>query len=72
MDGSHSPTVSCLRPPAALTAADVLAGAAEHGLTVGSGYGKWKDTTLRIGHMGEVRSSDLAALFAVLDETIGA
>jgi aspartate aminotransferase-like enzyme len=69
-EGVHSPTVSCLRPPAGITSADLLAGAADRGMTVGSGYGKWKDDTIRIGHMGEVMSDDLARLFEVLDEVL--
>jgi aspartate aminotransferase-like enzyme len=69
-DGVGSPTVSCLNPPSGVTAADLLAGAAERGITVGSGYGKWKDSTIRIGHMGEVRPEDLERLFGILDDVL--
>jgi aspartate aminotransferase-like enzyme len=34
---------------------------------VGGGYGEWKDSTFRIGHMGEVRDGDLEALLAATD-----
>ena len=32
--------------------------------------GDWKPTTFRIGHMGEVRDSDLDALLAVIDQVL--
>jgi len=35
---------------------------------VGGGYGDWKPKTFRIGHMGEVRPTDLEGLFAKIDE----
>ena len=44
---------------------------AERGFVVGSGYGKWKPETFRIGHMGEVRSADLEKLLALIDELTG-
>jgi len=61
-------TVSCLRPPADLSAPEVVAKARERGFVIGSGYGEWKPTTLRIGHMGEVQPSDVERLFDALEE----
>jgi aspartate aminotransferase-like enzyme len=69
-DGVRSPTVSCLKPPAGVEARAVVDGAARRGFTIGGGYGAWKTTTFRIGHMGEVRASDLARLLDVLDEVV--
>lgn len=67
-EGARSPTVSCLRPPAGgPSAPDLVARAAAAGFTLGGGYGDWKPTTFRIGHMGEVRPSDLAELLSALD-----
>jgi aspartate aminotransferase-like enzyme len=63
----RSPTVSCLRPPAGVAAGELVAKARERGFTLGGGYGPWKGSTFRVGHMGEVQSEDLAALFAALD-----
>ncbi len=37
----------------------------KRGYTLGGGYGEWKPTTFRIGHMGDI---PLAALEAMLDE----
>lgn len=67
-EGVRSPTVSCLRPPDGLAAPDVVKKLAQRGFVVGGGYGEWKPTTFRIGHMGEVRLSDLDGLLAVIDE----
>lgn len=72
--GFRSPTVSCLRPPAAasggaggLDGAAVARRAAELGWTIAGGYGEWKPATFRIGHMGDVGPADLAGLLAALD-----
>jgi aspartate aminotransferase-like enzyme len=66
----RSPTVSCLRPPAGVEAGNLVRRTKERGFTLGGGYGQFKGSTFRIGHMGEVQSLDLAALFAALSEII--
>jgi aspartate aminotransferase-like enzyme len=38
------------------------------GYTLGGGYGVWKDTTFRIGHMGDIAIADLEAMLAVLEQ----
>jgi aspartate aminotransferase-like enzyme len=48
----------------------LVKGLAERGYTIGGGYGDWKPTTFRIGHMGEVRESDLDALLAEIDQIL--
>ena len=62
----RSPTVSCLRPPDGVSAPDLVARLADSGFIVAGGYGKWKPETFRIGHMGEVRGSDLEELLDAL------
>ena len=62
-----SPTVSCLRPPAGMSAPDLVARLRDQGITVGGGYGAWKPETFRIGHMGEVRMKDLEVLLSAID-----
>ena len=68
-DGA-SPTVSCLRPPAGIDAPDLVKSLAAEGFTVGGGYGKFKPTTFRIGHMGQVQLSDLETLFDAIDTLV--
>lgn len=70
--GCRSRTVACLKSPPAVEAPRIVRAAAARGFTIGGGYGKWKPTTFRIGHMGEVRPPDLEALLAVLGEEIPA
>ena len=50
--------MSCLKPPEGVSAPAIVKGLADRGFTVGGGYGDWKPSTFRIGHMGEVRESD--------------
>ncbi|HET8773902.1 MAG TPA: alanine--glyoxylate aminotransferase family protein [Thermoanaerobaculia bacterium] len=38
------------------------------GYTLGGGYGIWKDTTFRIGHMGDIPLADLEAMLDALGE----
>jgi aspartate aminotransferase-like enzyme len=70
-DREHaSATVSALvptRPPDQLRAE-----MKKRGFTLGGGYGKWKATTVRIGHMGDIPLDDLNAMLDVLDEIAGA
>jgi aspartate aminotransferase-like enzyme len=51
--GFQSPTVSAIRLPSDLSADGFTAAVAKHGIIVGSGYGKLKGSTFRIGHMGD-------------------
>jgi aspartate aminotransferase-like enzyme len=70
--GARSPTVSCLRPPRGIDPQALVKQLASRGWTVGGGYGDWKPTTFRIGHMGEVRDSDLEALLGEIDQAAAA
>lgn len=52
-EGRRSWTVSCLKLPAGKSAKDVVGKLKAQGWTIGSGYGALKDSTIRIGHMGD-------------------
>src|SRR5439155_23068308 len=52
-DGRHSWTVSCLRLPEGKHSKDVVGALKQQGWTIGAGYGALKDSTIRIGHMGD-------------------
>lgn len=65
-----SPTVSCLAPPAGVDAPELVKKLRAEGFVVGGGYGDLKNATLRIGHMGEVRLTDLDALLAQIDRLV--
>lgn len=66
-DREHaSPTVSALTP--ARTPDELRGEMKKRGFTLGGGYGRWKETTFRIGHMGDITQDDLNAMLDVLDE----
>jgi len=65
-----SPTVSCLHPPQGIGAPTLVEALKDQGFTLGGGYGQWKPTTFRLGHMGEVQLSDLERLLEAIDLTI--
>ncbi|HYR27688.1 MAG TPA: alanine--glyoxylate aminotransferase family protein [Thermoanaerobaculia bacterium] len=44
----------------------------KRGYTLGGGYGQWKDTTFRIGHMGDISIDDLNAMLDALNEVVRA
>jgi aspartate aminotransferase-like enzyme len=67
---ARSATVSCLKPPAGVDPHVIVQELARRGFTIGGGYGDWKPTTFRIGHMGEVRESDLATLLVEIDQIL--
>ena len=68
-EGARSWTVSCLTPRPGVSAEALVAKVKDRGFTIGGGYGKWKASTFRIGHMGDVDMASLEALLAALDES---
>jgi aspartate aminotransferase-like enzyme len=61
-----SATVSTLAP--VMSAERIRAEMKQRGYTLGGGYGQWKDTTFRIGHMGDMPIEDVEAMLDVLVE----
>ncbi len=66
-EGHRSPTVTSITLPGSLTASTVLTAVKERGFTIGSGYGKNKETTIRIGHMGDHTLEGLERCLAACD-----
>jgi aspartate aminotransferase-like enzyme len=56
-------TLAPVLPPDAIRAEMKI-----RGYTLGGGYGQWKDTTFRIGHMGDIPLADLEAMLTVLED----
>ena len=65
--GRRSWTVSCLKVPEGKSSKTIVGGLKEAGWTIGSGYGQLKETTIRIGHMGDHTVGALEELLALLD-----
>jgi aspartate aminotransferase-like enzyme len=62
--GAQSPTVSALIPPDGVNAEELNKAMKGEKWTPGSGYGKLKATSIRIGHMGDVDVASVKALCA--------
>jgi aspartate aminotransferase-like enzyme len=66
-DPTHaSVTVSALKP--AIDVETVRSRMRERGYTIGGGYGEWKESTFRIGHMGDISIESLEAMLADLEQ----
>jgi aspartate aminotransferase-like enzyme len=69
-EGQRSPTVTCIAAGGAHDAPGVVRALAARGWTVGGGYGPLKDSTFRIGHMGDHTLAGLEALLAQIEEIL--
>ena len=66
-DPDHaSPTVSALAPEK--PAEEIKSEMKKRGFTIGGGYGAWKQSTFRIGHMGDMPLEAVASMLDVLEE----
>ncbi|MDQ3557211.1 MAG: alanine--glyoxylate aminotransferase family protein [Gemmatimonadota bacterium] len=69
--GRRSPTVTAIALPSERTGSGIQAALAERGWTIGTGYGKLREATLRIGHMGDHTVEELDALLDQLEAVLG-
>jgi predicted phosphoserine aminotransferase len=65
-EGRRSWTVSCLKVPEGKSAKQIVGALKQSGWTIGSGYGPLKESTIRIGHMGDHTVGALEELLALL------
>ncbi len=70
-EGYRSPSVTAIMLPEGLTGPEVVSRIWERGYTVAAGYGRLKESSFRIGHMGEHDMNELEDLLSALDEAIG-
>lgn len=71
-EGYRSWTVTCLTMPAGKKGSEVNAAMKARGITISAGYGKLKDSTIRIGHMGDHTVAELERVLAALEEVLTA
>ena len=69
-EGCRSPTVTCIRVDGDVAGPEIVKRLKARGWTIGGGYGPLKDTTIRIGHMGDHTVSGLDALLAEIEEVL--
>lgn len=70
-EGHRSPTVTCIRLPDPWTGPEMVRRLKARGYSVAAGYGRLKETSFRIGHMGEQTPESLEGLLAACDEALG-
>lgn len=70
-EGHRSPTVTSVVLPEGLCGPTVVSGMKDRGWVIGGGYGKLKETGIRIGHMGDHTLDELNELLTVLTEVVG-
>jgi aspartate aminotransferase-like enzyme len=68
--GKRSPSVTSITLPSNLPSSAVLKAVKSRGFTIGSGYGKNKDTSIRIGHMGDHTLEGLERCLSACDEAL--
>ncbi len=69
-DGYRSPCVTVIMLPEDRTGPELTAQAKERGFTIAAGYGRLKEGSFRIGHMGEHTLDELEALLTTLDDLV--
>lgn len=69
-EGQRSPTVTVVTLPSNISGGDICKGVAERGYTIGPGYGKLRNTTIRIGHMGDHTPERLERCLEVCEDAI--
>ena len=70
-EGSRAHTVTAITLPEGVKGSDLVAGMEREGYVIGAGYGKLRDRTIRIGHMGDHTVRGLEKCLAVLDRIVG-
>jgi len=67
----RSPTVTVVMlPEDGMTGSAVAAAAAERGFTIATGYGRLKDASVRIGHMGDHTMAELEQVLEVVGDVL--
>jgi len=69
-EGYRSPAVTAISTPDGITGPEVTSGVAERAWLVGGGYGKLKESTFRVGHMGDHTLAQVEDLLDVLTEVL--
>ena len=68
--GARSPSVSVITLPKGVSATDLVAAVRDRGFVIGTGYGKIRETTFRIGHMGDHTPANLERCLGACDAAL--
>jgi aspartate aminotransferase-like enzyme len=69
-EGHRSPTITCISLPEGTSGPEVVAAMRDRGWVIGGGYSRLKETTIRIGHMGDHDLDVLAELLETLRQVL--
>lgn len=69
-EGARSDTVTAVTLPEGLTGAAVVRAVAGEGITIGGGYGRMRERTFRIGHMGDHTPQTLERCLEACDRAL--
>lgn len=70
--GAESVTLTTVKNARGIDVAKLIKGLSEkHDITLGNGYGKLKDKTFRVAHMGETTPAELTTLLGWIDAITG-
>ncbi|MEM1719205.1 MAG: aspartate aminotransferase, partial [Thermosphaera sp.] len=68
--GYYSPTITVIYNPPGIKGPVIYEELRKRGIEIAKGYGKVKDDTFRIGHMGYITDEDIELLFSTLREVL--
>jgi aspartate aminotransferase-like enzyme len=68
--GTYSTTLTAIAAPAGTSPKDLRNGMRLRGVLTAGGLGKYKDSSFRIGHMGDIRVADVERTIAALTDTL--
>jgi predicted phosphoserine aminotransferase len=69
-EGARSDTVTCVKNTRGVRVADLLSALAARGFGISNGYGKLKEATFRIGHMGDHTVDGVQSLLKAMDAAL--
>ena len=69
--GFYSVSLTCVKNTLGISVADLNAELGKRGKMISNGYGKMKEETFRIAHMGDIYEKDLEELLADIDDILG-
>jgi aspartate aminotransferase-like enzyme len=70
-EGYASPTVTCIANTRKISVAKLNEGLARQKAQISNGYGKLKEATFRIAHMGDTQEWEIRGLLASIDAILG-
>ena len=70
-EGFESATVTCVRNTRGISVAEVNRELGEQWAMISNGYGRLKEQTFRIAHMGDTQEWEIRGLLATLDRILG-